>query len=86
MGGSVGGMVKTTLYLPDDLKGRLKRKAIRTRRSEADLIREALAESLADEAPRLRPSWGGGHSGDPTITERMDEILAAEFGADGIDR
>ena len=78
--------MKTTLYLPDDLKSRLKRKAVRTRRSEADLIREALAESLADEAPRLRPSWGGGHSGDPTLAERTDEILAAGFGAEAIDR
>ncbi len=79
-------MVKTTLYLPEELKSRLKHRALRVRRSEADIIREALTKDLAEEMPRPRPSWGIGHSGDPTIGDRIDEILAAEFGAEAIDR
>jgi hypothetical protein len=79
-------MVKTTLYLPDDLKSRLKYRAIRTKRSEAEIIREALAKDLADDVARPRPSWGCGRSGDPTIGDRIDEILAEEFGAEAIDR
>lgn len=78
--------MKTTLYLPDELKSRLKYRALRTRRSEADIIREALAKDLAEDAPRPRPSWGIGRSGDPTIGDRIDEILAEEFGAEAIDR
>ena len=35
-----GGMEKTTVYLPDELKRALRRAARSTGRSEADLIRE----------------------------------------------
>lgn len=79
-------MIKTTLYLPDELKSRLKRRALNTRRSEADIIRQALVKDLAEDVPRPRPSWGCGRSGDPTIGDRIDEILAEEFGAEAIDR
>lgn len=78
--------MKTTLYLPEELKSRLKHRALRVRRSEADIIREALAKDLAEEAPRPRPRFGGFRSGDPTIGDRIDEILAEEFGAEAIDR
>ncbi len=40
-------MHKSSLYLPDRLKGRLAARAVATGRSEADLIREALERALA---------------------------------------
>ncbi|HEX3732972.1 MAG TPA: CopG family transcriptional regulator [Mycobacteriales bacterium] len=79
-------MVKTTLYMSDELKSRLKRRAVQTRRSEAEIMREALDRALAEDEPRPRPRLGGFRSGDPTITARIDDILADEFGAEAIDR
>ena len=38
----MGGMRKTTVYLPDQLKDRLSRLAVDSGRSEADLIREGI--------------------------------------------
>lgn len=45
--GTMYGMTKTTLYLPDGLKSALARRARIERRSEADIIREALEVALA---------------------------------------
>jgi metal-responsive CopG/Arc/MetJ family transcriptional regulator len=52
MYGNVYGMVKTTVYLPEELKGRLERLARDRGRSEAELIRTALEEFTARERPR----------------------------------
>lgn len=76
-------MVKTTLYLPDSLKASVERLAHEEGRSEAELVREALAELVASRRlarPRL-PLFALG-LGDPTIAERADEILAEGFGDD----
>lgn len=72
---------RTTIYLPDDLKRRLEAVARDERRTEADVIREALEEALSRRpfrppqvplfAPTGRPSdWA----------ERVDELLEG-FGA-----
>lgn len=45
-------MVKTTLYLPEDLKGQVERFAAATQRSEADVMRTAIAEYTNGERPR----------------------------------
>jgi hypothetical protein len=45
-------MKKTTVYLPDDLKQRLEQRALGEQRSEADVIRDALAAYVGDAAPR----------------------------------
>jgi plasmid stability protein len=48
-------MQKTTLYLPDELQRQLQEAARRTGRSQADLIREALATFLGTvEPPKAR--------------------------------
>lgn len=72
-------MVKTTLYLPEQLKKALERASSGTGRSEAELVREALAEYLGTLAPD-RPDFpllssrrGPGTSSDST---RVDELLA----------
>lgn len=75
------GMVRTTVYLPDELKDALERTAAARGLSEAEVIRSALASATAETAypaPRV-PLF---KSGDPTLAERVDDELAAGFGSD----
>ena len=74
--GIVYGMVKTTVYLPEKLKRQVKRAAARAKRSEAVIIREAIEAAmrrLNPPKPTL-PLFDEG-LGDPTIAERVDELL-----------
>ena len=69
-------MIQTTIYLPEDLKRRLERAARQDRRTEASIVREALTEALqhrdvAPTTPLFTEGWG-----DPTLAERVDELLA----------
>lgn len=68
------GMVKTTLYLPPELKRRIEQVAQAEERSEAEVIREVLADGLEHRA-RPRPRFGIGHSGDPDWAAHADEDL-----------
>ncbi len=73
------GMKRTTLYLPDELKAALERTAVAEGRSEAEVVRSAVASATAVHtfpSPRL-PLFD---SGDPTLAERVDEELACGFG------
>jgi predicted transcriptional regulator len=67
-------MRKTTVYIPEDLKAALTRLAARTGRSEAELIREALA-TLTAGAARPRPRAGIFDSGVGGLAERTDDLL-----------
>ncbi len=67
-------MYKTTVYLPDDLKAQLERTAAETRRSEADLIREGIRLAIGQHQPPA-PRSGIFDSGDPSLAERVDELL-----------
>ena len=70
----MGGMEKTTVYLPDDLKRALRRAARSSGRSEADLIREGIGLVTGThriEEPRL-PLFDSGQAG---LAERVDELL-----------
>ena len=74
MYGIVGGMEKTTVYLPENLKRALRRAARASGRSEAELIREGVGivtgtHRIAE--PRL-PLF---ESGQPELAERVDELL-----------
>jgi len=74
MYGRMYGMQKTTIYLPEELKGKLARLASTRGISEAQLIRDALskmAESETVPQPRI-PLFA---SGDATLAERVDEAL-----------
>ena len=74
------GVKKTTVYLPDELKDRLKRAATESGQSEADLIREGIAnivELRLTPKPRA-PLWSAGGN----LAEHVDEILAEGFGQD----
>ncbi|MFT4136441.1 CopG family transcriptional regulator [Microbacterium sp.] len=66
-------MVKTTLYLPDELKRRIEHEARRLHSSEAEVIRKTLDDGLPAQARRPR---GGLFSGNEPIAERADELLA----------
>jgi plasmid stability protein len=68
-------MVKTTVYLPEDLKRSLRRMAAASGRSEADLIRDAIAAKV-EAADRSRPRGQLFASGDRSLSERVDEDLA----------
>ena len=81
--GSVGGMRKTTVYLPDALKRRLERCAREQGRSEADVIRAALDEYTARNGrrrPQLPLARGTGIPTD--LAARDEEYLAQGFGKD----
>lgn len=74
--GTVRGMVKTTVYLPESLKEALERASAREGRSEAELIREAL-ERRVGGAPRPRPRLPliDLALGDPAAADRVEALL-----------
>lgn len=73
-------MVKTTIYLPEDLKRRVEQLAERRGVSEADVIRAAIAHEVADEPAehpvRLFPVF---HSGNRQPFAERDEELLGEL-------
>jgi len=68
-------MDKTTVYLPEELKRSLRRLAVASGRSQADLIREAIAARVQADA-RPRPQGQLFESGDPSLAENSEEALA----------
>ena len=76
----MGGMEKTTVYLPEELKTELARTALESGRSEADLIREgvrAVVGQAADPEPIL-PLYDSAGAG---LARNVDEALEG-FGED----
>jgi len=73
-------MRKTTIYLPEPLRERIKRAAAEQGVSEAEIIRAAIdAYTSAKERPRPKlPLFAGGP---PDLAERADEYLQG-FGED----
>lgn len=72
-------MVKTTVYLPEELKEALRNLAAQRNCSEADLLREAVARLTgATEAPSPRvPLF---RSSGPSVAEDIDAALTG-FGS-----
>ena len=68
-------MNKTTVYLPESLKQSLRRMAAVSGRSEAELIREAVAAQVRVSA-QPRPRGQLFTSGDSSLAEHADEALA----------
>jgi predicted transcriptional regulator len=64
-------MHKTTLYLPDATRRRLREMARRTGRPQSDLVRQALEDYLGSEASPLPKSIGAGE--DPELSGRNTE-------------
>ena len=70
-GGTLGGMQKTTVYLPDDLKAAVTSEARRRGVAEAEVIRDAIATAVSRPRPR-----GGLFASAQPIAERAEELLA----------
>ncbi|HEY1643972.1 MAG TPA: CopG family transcriptional regulator [Streptosporangiaceae bacterium] len=76
-------MVKTSVYLPDELKDRLAQAAVVSGESEAQIIRSALERWLETLLLRPRSQMLGSIAfGDPDLPYKVDEILAEGFGED----
>jgi len=72
-------MQRTTVKLPDALDARLRHEATRRGVTVSELTREAIEGHLG--GPRVRRrllAAASGSSGHTDISERIDEILAAE--------
>ena len=69
-------MKKTTIYLTDEQKKGLEAVSRREKRSEADIIRDAISSAVETRRPEPRLPLPGVTLGDPTIAERVDELLA----------
>ncbi len=72
------GMVRTTVYLSEELKAELERAAERSGASEAEIIRRGVAAAVAEiaEIAARRPHIPLFTSSDPGLAERVDEALA----------
>lgn len=69
-------MKRTTIYLPDDLKAEVERLAAAANCTEAEVIRDAIATKIASlPPPAPRVPLFEDELIDPTIAERVDEIL-----------
>ena len=73
-------MEKTTVYLPSHLKRALERAARLEGRSEAELIREGIAEVASRHAVR-EPTLPLFHSATGDLAGRADELMEG-FGSD----
>ena len=72
-------MRRTTVKLPDELDARLRHEAERRGTTVSELTREAIEAHLGASRSRRRLlAAGAGASGRADISERIEEILAAE--------
>ena len=71
-------MKKTTVYLPEELKQKVEAMAREGKKSEADVIRDAISSAYEEKRtypkPRL-PLVPGLKLGRPDIAEKADELL-----------
>lgn len=73
-------MRRTTLKISDALDARLRHEAARRGVTISELSREALQAYLGDPADRRRLGAAkAGRSGRSDVSERIEEILAAEI-------
>ncbi|MGH3650805.1 MAG: ribbon-helix-helix protein, CopG family [Acidimicrobiia bacterium] len=70
-------MRRTTVKLPDELDAKLRHEAERRGITVSALTREAIENHLGGRERHLRAA-GAGSSGRDDISERIEEILAAE--------
>jgi metal-responsive CopG/Arc/MetJ family transcriptional regulator len=66
-------MIKTSVYLPDDLKEGIARIARDRGLSEAEVIRDSLRMTLASARPT---PMGGLYASGKKLADRADELLA----------
>jgi len=68
-------MVKTSVYLPDELKDRLAQASEISGESEATIIRSALEQWLASMLRPRSKLFGSLELDPPDLAERVDEFL-----------
>lgn len=73
-------MVKTTVYLDESDAAALRRMAAESGRSQAAIIREAVATATHADGPRRLRSAAIGHGSGEPIARQADEILRRELG------
>jgi Arc/MetJ-type ribon-helix-helix transcriptional regulator len=78
--GTIGGMVKTTVYLDDRDAAALRRMAAESGRSQAEIIREAISRTTQAAGPRRLRSAGVGRGSGAPIARNADEIVREELG------
>jgi predicted transcriptional regulator len=75
-------MKRTTINLPEDLDARLRREAQRRGTTISEIAREAIETHLGMLSGRRRlNAAGAGASGRTNVAERIEQILAVEFGS-----
>ncbi len=68
-------MRRTTVYLEPDLEVMVKLEAMRSHRSIAEILREALRAYLSSRPPQVPPGAGGFDSGETDTADRAEEVL-----------
>jgi len=68
---------RTTVKLPDEVDAKLRHEAQRRGITVSELTREAVERHLGGRDRQLRAA-GAGRSGRDDISERIEELLAAE--------
>ena len=72
-------MRRTTVKIPDALDARLRHEAERRGTTISDISRQALEAYFGGPSTRRRlGAAGAGHSGRSDVSERIEEILAAD--------
>jgi Arc/MetJ-type ribon-helix-helix transcriptional regulator len=71
-------MQRTTVKVPDELDAKLRHEARRRGVTVSELVREALDAHLGGRRRALRAA-GAGRSGRSDVSERIEEILRAEW-------
>jgi predicted DNA-binding protein len=68
---------KTTIYLPDELKKQVEEMAKQEKKSEADIIRDAVSSAVQNWRvyPKPQVPLPGMKLGDSTIAERAGDLL-----------
>jgi predicted transcriptional regulator len=75
-------MNRTTIKLSDDLDARLRNEAERRQTTISEITREAIEAHLGVRKGRRKfHGAGAGASGRSDVSERIGEILTAEFGS-----
>lgn len=71
-------MQRTTVKIPDALDARLRHEAQRRGLTISDVTRDALEAYLGGPGRRRLGAAAAGRSGSTDVSERIEEILAAE--------
>ena len=71
-------MRRTTVKLPDELDARLRHEAERRGTTISELTRNAIEAHIGTGPRRRLDAAAAGHSGRTDISERIEEIIAAE--------